>query len=119
MLIKGIFFCFVVVVVVGGGGGVFFLHSRCRSVVESNAAAKQEEVTAFNVGFDAHWKSKRLLTEVFLPSKRGVQPEKTTDRRETKCQLAKYNDLYFFKLYICIYLQLLTDFCVLDQVSIC
>ena len=119
MLIKGIFFCFVVVVVVGGG--VLFLHSRCRSVVESNAAAKQEEVTAFNVGFDAHWKSKRLLTEVFLPSKRGVQREKTTDRRETKCQLAKYNDLYFFKLYIYIYiyLQLLTDFCVLDQVSIC
>ena len=84
----------------------FFLHSRCRSVVESNAAAKQEEVTAFNVGFDAHWKSKRLLTEVFLPSKRGVQPEKTTDRRETKCQLAKYrnktkelyNTLVIFKM---------------------
>ena len=32
----------------------FFLHSRCRSVVESNAAAKQEEVIAFNVGFDGH-----------------------------------------------------------------
>ena len=38
------------------------------SVVESNASAKQEEVIAFNVGFDAHWKSKRLLAEVFLPS---------------------------------------------------
>ena len=66
------------------------------SVVESNASAKQEEVVAFNAGFDAHWKSKRLLAEVFLPSQRGVRPEKNTDRRETKCQLAKYNDIYFF-----------------------
>ena len=51
---------------------------------------------AFSVGFDAHWKSKRLLAEVFLSSLRGVQPEKkNTDRRETKCQLAKYNDIFF------------------------
>ena len=31
---------------------------------------------AFSVGFDAHWKSKRLLAEIFLSSLRGVQPEK-------------------------------------------
>ena len=53
-LLNRIFLRFVVVFVVGGGV-FFFVRSRCRSVVESNASAKQEEVVAFNVGFDAHW----------------------------------------------------------------